>query len=103
MLPFLEHELYNKLLEEMRCIGIKYNAVFGIKCLMIIQEGALFAVISGTVCTLKALLVSFLVKLTIIAEILSFWLEKRCSEFSVFFHSEDRQRQHPKPFQFFSS
>lgn len=56
MLPFLEHELYNKLLEEMRCIGMKYNAVFGLKCLMIIQEGVLFAVISGTLCTLKALL-----------------------------------------------
>ncbi|EFO22093.1 C2 domain-containing protein [Loa loa] len=55
-LPFLEHELYSKLMEEMRSGNTKYNAVFDLKPVIVIQEGALFAVITGTLCTLKALL-----------------------------------------------
>ncbi|KAL3981557.1 C2 domain family protein [Acanthocheilonema viteae] len=55
-LPFLEHELYNKLMEEIKGGNTKYNAVFDLKSILVIQEGALFAVITGALCTLKALL-----------------------------------------------
>ncbi|VDN83102.1 unnamed protein product [Brugia pahangi] len=55
-LPFLEHELYNKLMEEIQTGNTKYNAIFDLKSVFIIQEYALFAVISGTLCTLKALM-----------------------------------------------
>uniref|UniRef100_A0A1I8EGT2 C2 domain-containing protein n=1 Tax=Wuchereria bancrofti TaxID=6293 RepID=A0A1I8EGT2_WUCBA len=47
-LPFLEHELYNKLMEEIQSGNTKYNAIFDLKSVFIIQECALFAVISGT-------------------------------------------------------
>ncbi|VDN26728.1 unnamed protein product [Gongylonema pulchrum] len=56
MLPFLEHELFNRLMEEVRSGGAKYNAVFDLKSVMVIHEGVLFAVCTGTLCTLKALL-----------------------------------------------
>uniref|UniRef100_A0A0R3RMK6 Inositol-pentakisphosphate 2-kinase n=1 Tax=Elaeophora elaphi TaxID=1147741 RepID=A0A0R3RMK6_9BILA len=55
-LPFLEHELYNKLMEEIRSGNSKYNAVFDLKSVLVIQEGALFAVVAGALCTLKALM-----------------------------------------------
>ncbi|VDK75079.1 unnamed protein product [Onchocerca ochengi] len=55
-LPFLEYELYNKLMGEMRSGNTKYNAVFDFKSVMVVQEGALFAVVMGALCTLKALL-----------------------------------------------
>ncbi|CAG9537237.1 unnamed protein product [Cercopithifilaria johnstoni] len=55
-LPFLEHELHNKLMEEIRSGNTKCNAVFDLKSVLVIQEGALFAVITGALCTLKALL-----------------------------------------------
>ncbi|KAM3726652.1 C2 domain-containing protein [Dirofilaria immitis] len=55
-LPFLEQELYNKLMGEIRNVNTKYNAVFDLKTVLVIQEGALFAVTTGTLCTLKPLL-----------------------------------------------
>ncbi|VDO26780.1 unnamed protein product [Onchocerca flexuosa] len=55
-LPFLEHELYNELMGEIRSGNTKYNAIFDFKSVVVIQEGALFAIVMGALCTLKALL-----------------------------------------------
>lgn len=58
----MEHELYDKIVQEARSINIHFNAIFDLKTFIILSESFILAVASGTVCAIKCLGVSFIKK-----------------------------------------